>query len=230
MIDFSSFINKEPETIEQIKESLKFLNQILDYGVKGVGPLSSAVELAESYKNKSSYSSIPKKVNALARIEGTKNFTSGFLTSLGGIITLPVMIPISLGLNLVIQTRMVAAMAHLGGFDIEEPGVKVSIALCLLGKRGKEIINANPSDFGNLFRSGNLSHFPKKSLLILNRIVAIQLMKVATQKGFIRVSKAIPIFGGIVGGVLDFHSCYETSEFAKELFKLSDQTTVQKSD
>ncbi|MDH5559515.1 MAG: EcsC family protein [Deltaproteobacteria bacterium] len=206
-------------TSEQIKQSIKLLNQLLDYGIEGFGPICGAKKLAEGYTVNADHKNKLASIEALIKKEELKNFTSGFLTSVGGIITLPVTIPASIGINWILQIRMVAAMAYIGGFDIDEPGVRITIALCILGKKGKEIINAHPSEIAGLLQTGGITHFPRNTILILNQTIAMRLMRVATQKGFTRLSKAIPLLGGLVGGALDYHSCHETSQFAKELFQ-----------
>lgn len=196
-----------------------FLKRILHLGINGGGGLSSARELGDKYLQNTSYQTKMERINALAKWEGRKNFTSGFLTSLGGIISLPVAIPASLGINWVLQTRMVAAMAYVGGFDIDDPPVRMSIALCLLGKKGKNLLDKDIEELSELLRKNTLSQLPKQTIQLVNQTVAARLMQVATAKGFSRVSKAIPLLGGAVGGTLDFMSCRETAEFAKELFQ-----------
>ncbi len=196
-----------------------FLKRILHLGINGGGGLSSARELGDKYLQNPAYKTKMERVNALAKWEERKNFTSGFLTSLGGIISLPVAIPASLGINWVLQTRMVAAMAYVGGFDIDDPPVRMSIALCLLGNKGKNLLNKDIEELSELLRKNTLSQLPKQTIQVVNQAVAGRLMQVATAKGFSRVSKAIPLLGGVVGGTLDYMSCRETAEFAKELFQ-----------
>ena len=196
-----------------------FLKRIIHLGINGGGGLSSARDLGDQYLQNPAYTTKIERIDALAKWEERKNFTSGFLTSLGGIISLPVAIPASLGINWVLQTRMVAAMAYIGGFDIDDPPVRMTIALCLLGKRGKKLLNKDVQEITKLLRKNALSQVPKQTIQLINQAVAGRLMQVATAKGFSRVSKAIPILGGAVGGVLDFMSCRETAEFAKELFQ-----------
>lgn len=198
-----------------------FLKQIIQLGIKGAPGLTGAKELGNKYLDDTAFESNMDRINALAKWEGRKNFTSGFLTSLGGIITLPVSVPAALGVNWILQTRMVAAMAHIGGFDIDDPPVRMSIALCLLGKSGKEILNQNLDDIESFIKKKGFSSIPTRTLSIVNQTVASRLMQVAAQKGLSRLSKAIPLLGGMVGGALDYQSCRETADFAKELFQFN---------
>ena len=195
------------------------LKQILNLGINGSRGFSSARELGDKYLNNPEYNTKMDRIDALVKWEEKKNFTTGFLTSLGGIISLPVAIPASLGINWVLQTRMVAAMAYIGGFDIDEPQVRMTIALCLLGKKGKEILNKDIEELKNMIRNNTFSQVPKRTLLLINQTVATRLMQAAATKGFSRLSKAIPILGGMVGGILDHQSCRETAQFAKEMFQ-----------
>lgn len=196
-----------------------FLKRIIHLGINGGGGLSSARDLGDQYLQNPAFKTKIERIDALAKWEERKNFTSGFLTSLGGIISLPVAIPASLGINWVLQTRMVAAMAYIGGFDIDDPPVRMTIALCLLGKKGKQLLNRDIQEISQLLQKNALSQLPKQTIQLVNQAVAGRLMQVATTKGFSRISKAIPILGGAVGGILDYMSCKETAEFAKEFFQ-----------
>ena len=77
-------------------KALQVVQTIADSGIDGVGPLISAEELAQEYLNDSSYSGNDERVDALIRWETSKNFGSGFLTGLGGLITLPASVPAAL--------------------------------------------------------------------------------------------------------------------------------------
>ena len=195
------------------------LRHILHLGINGARGFSGARELGDKYLNNPQYSTKMERIDALVSWEEKKNFTSGFLTSLGGIISLPVAIPASLGINWVLQTRMVAAMAYIGGFDIDEPQVRMTIALCLLGKKGKDILNKDIEEVKDMIRKNTFSQLPKRTLLLVNQTVAARLMQAAATKGFTRLSKAIPLMGGVVGGILDYQSCRDTAQFAKEMFQ-----------
>ncbi len=93
--------------------------QLLDWSyekaLNGLPGTPDAFELANSYLSK--HSSVEKSVDALIRMQNTKATTSGFLTGLGGMITLPVAIPANMASVIYVQIRMVAAIAVMGGYD-----------------------------------------------------------------------------------------------------------------
>lgn len=206
------------------RNALRTLKKILNLGVDGIGTLSGAKALGDRYLHNASFGSKLERVDALVKREGRKNFASGFLASLGGIVTLPITLPGSMAANWTLQTRMVAAMAHIGGFDIDDPPVRLSIMLCLLGKRGKETLNMDIEEFQKILRRDGLSRASNQSIHMLNQIVASQLMKMAAQKGFSRIGKVVPLFGGILGGTIDYLSGKDTAAFARELFQLDQQS------
>lgn len=90
--------------------------------VDGAPGLSSASELAQNHMDDTLLRI--EQANALIRWQNTKAATSGFITGLGGIVTLPVTIPVNISSVLYVQIRMIAAIAHLGGFDLDNDKVR----------------------------------------------------------------------------------------------------------
>ena len=57
----------------------------------------------------------------------------GFVTNLGGVAVMPVTVPANLAGVAVVQVRMVAAIAHLRGYDLDDNRVRTALVMCLLG-------------------------------------------------------------------------------------------------
>jgi len=224
-------ISLGPKDLDEMKQfvsdGLKTLDKMVHYGIDGVGPLISAVELATKATDSHLNLSQGELIKKLVAGELKKNFASGFSTSLGGFISLPVAIPASMAISWVLQIRMVAAVAHLKGFDITEGSVKTVIILSLLGKSGKELIESDFNELQKKVTQGKFYGLPKKTLLMINQKVFSALLRRAGQKGFTGISKAIPIAGGLVGGTLDYFSAKETAQFALELFGTEPPSTPE---
>ena len=103
------------------------LNWSYDKAVQGVAGLDSAYDLADDYLKQEG--SLHAQVNSLIRWQNTKAGTSGFLTGLGGIITLPVAIPANVASVMYVQIRMIAAIAHMGGYNLNDDRVKSLVFL-----------------------------------------------------------------------------------------------------
>lgn len=77
-------------------DATRMIRWVLDKGIAGTPPLSSAENLAQEYLLDHGYRDNDHRVSSLVRWETAKNFTSGFLTGLGGIMTMPVTLPAAL--------------------------------------------------------------------------------------------------------------------------------------
>lgn len=218
-------ISLDPRDIEEAKKLLesgaKTLNHLLDYGIKGLGPLKGSKALAAKYKDNPQYTDRLAAARALLQTEKRKSFASGFATSLGGFISLPLAIPTSMAVSWVLQIRTIGAIADLAGFDIDEAPVRTAVGLALLGNRGKELVESDFNELQLKLAQGEFNRLPKKTLLLVNQRIMAKLTQMAGQKGLTRLGKAIPIAGGLVGGALDYYSAMDSGEFALELFQLT---------
>ena len=70
----------------------KLVTYLLSKGLAGVPPLSSSEDLAVEYLIDRGYENNDERVDSLINWQTTKNFTTGFIAGLGGVITLPVSI------------------------------------------------------------------------------------------------------------------------------------------
>lgn len=95
---------------------MKSLDWAYDKAVNGVPGLDSAQDMANNYLQ--GEETLTEKVNSLIRWQNTKAGTSGFITGLGGLLTLPVALPANITTVLYVQIRMIAAIAIMGGYDV----------------------------------------------------------------------------------------------------------------
>ena len=99
------------------KQMLAILDELYDKVLDGIPMVSQSVdEMASDYLSR--YDSVDKAAQELVNYQIIKCGTSGFITGLGGVITLPVTIPANVGTVLYVQLRMIAALALMGGFDL----------------------------------------------------------------------------------------------------------------
>ena len=114
--------------------SQKLIMQSLEWAyakaVNGVVGLGSAEELAQEYLKEGD--SLPEQINNLIRWQNAKAGTSGFLTGIGGILTIPVTLPANITSILYIQLRMIAAIAIMCGYDVKDDKVKTLAYSCLV--------------------------------------------------------------------------------------------------
>jgi hypothetical protein len=195
------------------------LHRILDHAVDGVPPMSGARALARQYERDRSYANDDARVDALIRWEASKNFTSGFLTSLGGALTLPVTVPASLGASWLLQARLSGAIAVLYGHGLEEDRVRTLILLSLVGDSAKEIVKDVGIVIGKRVTLAAIERLPAKALGELNKTVGLRLLTQAGEKRVVSLSKAVPLLGGIVGGSFDAAVCVAVGKTGKRIFR-----------
>lgn len=157
-----------------------------------------AIELAEEYKGKND--SLIKDVNDLIRWQNAYAGTTGFVTAVGGVLVAPVTIPADLAAVSVIQIRMVAAIAHIGGYDIKDEKVKHLAFICVFGGNAAEETIKQAGRFGLLFGRELMSEISSQAL---KRAYRNALQKFAVQAGGKSAARLVPILGGIVNGGLN---------------------------
>jgi len=200
-------------------KALQVVKKIVDYGIDGVGPLSSASDLHQEYASDGAYPDNHSRVDALIRWESSKNFTTGFLTGLGGFITLPVAIPAALGASWIVQARMCGVIAKIYGHDIHEDRVRTLVLLSLVGDAGKEILKEAGVKIGQRLTISAINRIPGRILIEINERVGFRLLTKAGEKGVVNLIKFVPVAGGLVSGAFDGVTCYSIGKTAKSIFK-----------
>ncbi|TXE23945.1 EcsC family protein [Serratia marcescens] len=194
----------------------KALDWAYDKAVNGVPGLDSAQELAASYIKKDGDPATC--VNALIRWQNTKASTSGFLTGLGGIITLPIAIPANITSVMYIQIRMIAAIAHMGGYDLKTDNVRALIYACLCGNAAKDILKEAGIKIGTQLSKSVINKIPGEVLKTINKAVGFRLLTKYGTQGSINLVKWVPLAGGIIGGAFDGVSTNIIGNVARKTF------------
>jgi len=206
------------EVVDDSK-AIKLVKWVADKSVKGLPPLNSAHDLAMEYLIDQSYENDDERVAALINWETSKNFTSGFITGLGGIISLPVAIPAAFGASWIIQARMAGAIAIIYGHDIREDRVKTLIMLSLVGDAVKEVLKEAGVKLGQRMTQKAIASISSQTLFEINKRVGFRLITKAGQQGVINLSRAVPVVGGIVSGSFDAVACRAVGRVSVDLFR-----------
>ncbi|MGG1940396.1 EcsC family protein [Paenibacillus polymyxa] len=147
--------------------------------------------------------SLSSKVNSLIRWQNTKSATSGFLTGLGGVITLPVAIPANIASVMYVQIRMIAAIAHMAGYDLRDDRVKTLVYTCLCGNAAKDIVKEFGIKIGTKLTETAIKKISAEVIVKINQAVGFRLLTKFGEKGVVNLGKAIPLVGGVIGGTMN---------------------------
>lgn len=187
-----------------------------DKAINGVPGLDSARELAEDYLNEDEC--LNEQVDSLIRWQNAKCATSGFITNLGGVLTLPVAIPANIGSTLYVQLRMIAAIAYMGGYDLKNDKVKTLAFVCLCGNSATKVAKNFGIRVGTALTEQFIKSISTSTIKQINKAVGMKLITKFGEKGAISLSKGIPIVGGLIGGTIDGIACNTIGNVAKEMF------------
>ncbi len=176
----------------------------------------TAEQLAQSYMRGSG--DLRDKANSLIRWQNTKATTTGFLTGLGGIITMPITVPADLAVVWYIQIRMIAAIAHMGGYDLRADKVKTLVYVCLCGNGAKDILKDFGIALGTKLTQSAIKSISGQVIVKINQKVGFRLVTKFGEKGLINLGKAVPLLGGLIGGTFDGVSTNIIGNIARETF------------
>lgn len=195
---------------------LKVLDWTYEKVLNGVPGLDSVDELALKFLKQEG--TLYEKVNSLIRWQNARAGTSGFLTGVGGLLTLPVAIPANLASVLFIQIRMIAAIAKMGGYNIRDDKVKTLVYVCLAGNFAKDIIQETGIMIGTKLTSKVIESISERSLLAINQRVGFRLLSKYGGKSTLNLGKAVPLVGGVIGGAIDTFATNLIGNTARNVF------------
>ena len=191
------------------ENSLGILDSIYVQALNGLPGSDSVQTLAEHYLAEKG--TLSRRVDSLINWQVAKCSATGFLTGLGGIITLPVTIPASVGVNLYVQARMAAAIAYMGGYEIHHDKVKTMVYLSLAGNAANEVVKEIGMKMAMDFAERTISG------AIISKVQKTVAEKILS-KGASQIVKVIPIVGGIVSAGFDGMTTKAIGTAAKSFF------------
>jgi hypothetical protein len=221
--DFDRSPGKRTGIVMANELSLSKLNQALDWAYEkamdGIPGAETAREFAEEYRKNND--SALDAANSLIRWQNTKAATSGFLTGLGGVITLPVTIPANVASVMYVQLRMITAMAYLGGHDPRDDRVKTLVYTCLAGNAAKDILKDVGIVVASKVAMSSINNISRATITKINQAVGFRLLTKFGSTGAINLGKAVPLLGGLVGAAFDSVTTNTVGNVARDIFVLN---------
>lgn len=203
----------------------KLLEWAYEKAINGIPGTDTAYELAESYLSKNA--NVDASINSLVNGQITKCATSGFVTGLGGAVTMPVSIPANLASVMYVQMRMIAAIAHMRGYDLKDDQVQTFVYACLTGQSVNEVVKGAGIKLGLKVGEAQIKRIPGEVIKKINQAVGFRLVTKFGQKGVVNLGKMVPLLGGVIGGSFDAISTKTIAYAATETFKKGGDTGGQ---
>lgn len=196
----------------------ELVRRLVDLGIDGRGPLPPAAGAAAAARRR--HAGTEDAIDALLSGATRSVAVEGFVTGLGGFVTLPVALPANLLGFYVIATRTVAGIAALRGYDLSQPEVRSAVLLTLTADDAPSLL----SKFGIGGSGGLVARLGRKQLSgpglgVLNKAVGFQLLTRFGRSGLIsRLGRGVPFAGGLIGAGSDVVQLRRTARAARAAF------------
>lgn len=197
------------ETVMPLLDSI--YGQVLD----GIPKVSKPVAvMANDYISRHPDRSIA--IKKMLRNQVTKCTVTGVMTGLGGAITLPVAVSADIGSVLYVQMRMIAATAHMCGYELNSDQTQTFVYACLAGISIDKVLADAGIQVGQKFAVAMIGKIPGEVLTKINQKVGFRFITKFGEKGVVNLGKAVPLVGGVVGGGFNL---VETKVIASRAYK-----------
>lgn len=188
-----------------------------DAALHGIPGFGTAEEMARDYGRNSE--TVEEAIDSLVRWQMLKTGSVGFVTGLGGIVTLPVALPADLSSLFFHQMRMVAATAYLCGQDPRESDRMKTLCLgCLAGNALYGCLRDAGLELGQKAALIALKSLPGSVVKSINSAVGMRLVTKFGTTGVINLGRALPFAGGLLGGAADAVFTRQVGMTAKNVF------------
>lgn len=192
------------------------LDWLYDKAVNGVPTLDGASDLAARYAQQST--SPDAAIDALIKWQMAKAGTASFVTSFGGAASLPVTLPASFASVTYIQLRMIAAIAHLRGHDVESDSARMMALACLCGARAVDVVKELGIRIGTQLAQEAVKRVSADCLTQAHHAIACRLLAMTGGATSLNLGKLVPVIGGLVSGGVDAAVTRSYGAAAKRVF------------
>ena len=191
-----------------------FIRQALHRAIHGAGPLPGAVKAAEKQLAEQ-HGDVDKAIREVVENHVALASAGGFVTNLGGLVTAAVLIPTNVSGLAIIQCRMVAAIAHLRGYDLDDPRTRNAILVCLLGEdRVSRQVKRKKLPAPPMAVATAPTHDVTLDKVIATEVAAEMINRVAGKRLAATVGRRIPVVGGVVGAGSDAWATFQIGRYA----------------
>jgi hypothetical protein len=196
----------------------QYVRTVLDKAIDGVGPLRSAAASADS-KLVDAGGDVEAAIAGLVRLHVTLAGAQGFVTNLGGIAALAVALPANVAGVTLVQCHLIAGIAHLRGYDLEDPRVRNAILVCMLGEdAAKRLVKKSQIPASPLGIATAAAHDPALDEHISREVTTDLFARTAGRRAVTLFGRRIPLLGGFVAGGSDALMTWQLGRYAlKEL-------------
>lgn len=193
------------------------VERILALGINGWGVFGSASKVARRARRKSRNDR--RATDRVIRQHVRRARVGGFASGLGGFVTLAFTLPVNLLTFHALAARMVAAMAEIRGYDMDDEQVRSAVLVSLTGTKSDQVLEqAGLGPITGRLASSATRRVPDATLMIVNKAVGVTLLRTVGSRGLTRFFRWIPLLGALVGQWADARMMRRIARAAEEQF------------
>ena len=194
----------------------RLLNWAYDRTLQAAPGLASAEDLAREFR--AAPGTLPQQIDRLIRWQCAKAGAVGFLSGLGGLLTLPITVPGDVAAVTYLHVRMTVAIAIMAGHDPRSERVRTFAFLALVGNSLTALLKEVGIEMGRRLATSLVERASAEALARLQGQLGSRLVAKTTQKGAVKLGRLVPLAGGLVGGSIDALATRAVGRAAKRIF------------
>jgi hypothetical protein len=192
-----------------------FVREALDRAIHGVGPLPPASRAADKQLAEQD-GDVERAVHELIENHVRYAGAQGFVTNLGGLVTAALTIPANITGLALIQCRMVAGIAHLRGYDLEDPRTRNAILVSILGEDAvNALVKRRKLPAPPMALATAPQHDPNLDAIVSVEVGTDLISRVAGKRLATQVGRRVPVIGGLVGMGADGFVTWRIGRYAE---------------
>jgi hypothetical protein len=191
-----------------------FVREALHRAIVGVGPLPPAARAADAQLREQK-GDVERAVHEVIENHVRYAAAQGFVTNVGGLVTMVLTIPTNVTGLALIQCRMIAGIAHLRGYDLDDPRVRNAILTTMLGQDVVDaLVKKRKLPAPPMALATAPAHDPDLDKIISAEVAAELVTKVAGKRLATTVGRRIPVAGGFIGLGADAYATWRVGRYA----------------
>jgi len=190
-----------------------FVREALHHAIVGIGPLPPAAKAAEAQLAEQ-HGNVDRAIHEVIENHVRYAGAQGFLTNIGGVITAAITIPTNITTLALVQCRMVAGIAHLRGYDLDDARVRNAILTCMLGEEAvASMVKKRKLPAPPMALATAPVHDPYLDQLIAAEVAGGLIQRAAGKRLAATVGRQVPVVGGLVGASADAYLTWRIGRY-----------------
>lgn len=192
-----------------------FVREVLERAIDGAGPYKGAASHADA-RLREANGDVSIAVSALIDGHVRAAGVQGFVTNLGGLVTAAVAIPANISGLALLQCHLVAAIAHLRGYDLADRRTRNAIIACMLGEDTvTDLVRRGTLPATPMGLATSPVHDTELDKRMAQEVAGELVARIAGRRLAVTVGRRIPLLGGGVGAVGDGWMTYRIGRYAE---------------